>query len=190
MPGPATPGLLQIELPWFGKTPVSISVPLLILACLLPARDGTKLPDQVDDGWSDGYKNDRGQNEEHEGRNHLDGGLGGLFFGPLPAFGAEGVGMHAESLRHARSKTVGLNQRAHQRTNVIDASAFHQVAESFGAGLAGTHLQIHQVKLIAQVGMGVVQILAYPHQGLIECQPSLDADYGEIKSIRQSQTDA
>src|SRR5580693_3387803 len=45
------------------------------------------------------------------------------------------------------------------------------------------------MELVAQLGMGVMQVLTHPHEGLIESQSSFDADYGEIQSIRQTQLD-
>ncbi len=127
---------------------------------LLPSRDRTQLPDKADDGWTDGHENDRRQNKQHQGRDHLDGRFGGLLFGSLTPFRAEGVGMHAEGLSDAGSEAVGLYQCTNKRTNVVNPSAVHQVTESIRTRLPGAHLQIDQVELVAEVGMGMMQVLA------------------------------
>ena len=79
------------------------------LALPLVAGNRSQLPDQINDGRTDRDKNDRRQNKYHQGGNHLDRGLCSLFFGSLPAFRAEGVGMHAEGLGYAGAEAIGLN---------------------------------------------------------------------------------
>ena len=46
-----------------------------------------------------------------------------MFFGPLPAFRAEGVGMHPEGLGDAGAEAVGLNQCTNKRADVVNARA-------------------------------------------------------------------
>src|ERR1700691_320616 len=139
---------------------------------------------------SNGDEKERNQNEYHEGRNHLNSGLGGLLFGPLTAGGAQRVGVHAQSLSHARAEAVGLDERADERANVIDAGAVDEIAEGFSTGLASAHLEIDEVTFVAEIGRGVMQVLADTHQGLVERQSGLDADYGEVKSVGQGDADA
>ena len=52
--------------------------------------------------------------------------------------------------------------------------------EGFRTGLSGTHLQVDKVKFVAQVGMGVMEILADAQQGLVEGESSFHADHSEI----------
>src|SRR5712671_2586726 len=98
--------------------------------------------------------------------------------------------MHAEGLSDAGSEAVGLYQCTNKRTNVVNPGSVHQIAESFRTGFTCTHFQIYQVELVAEVGMGVVQVLAYPHQCLIEGQAGFHADHGEVQRIGQSDADA
>ena len=98
--------------------------------------------------------------------------------------------MNAQSLGDAGTEAVGLDESADQGANVIDAGAVDHVAQSFGPGLAGAHLEVDQVKFIAEVGMGVVQILADAHQGLVQGQAGFDANDGEVERVRQSDADA
>jgi hypothetical protein len=91
--------------------------------------------------------------------------------------------MHAQSLSDAGAEAVGLNESADEGANVIDAGALDQIAQSFGAGLAGAHLEVDQMKFVAEIGMGVVQILADAHQGLIESESGFDANHGEVESV-------
>ncbi len=95
--------------------------------------------------------------------------------------------MHAQGLGDAGAEAIGLNQRAHQRADVVNPGAVHQVAQSFGAGLTGAHLEVDQMEFVAEIGVGVVQILANAHQGLIEGEPRFDADYGEVECVRQAE---
>ena len=98
--------------------------------------------------------------------------------------------MHPERLGHAGTETVGLNKSSHQRANIVYAGALDQVAQRLGPRLAGSHLQVYQMKLVAQLRMRVVQILAHPHHSLIQCQPGFDADDGEIQCVGQPQLDS
>src|ERR1700746_4222890 len=100
------------------------------------------------------------QNEQNEGRNHLDGGLGGPLFGPLSARGTQRIRVDPQSLRDAGAEAIGLDQSAHQRTKIIHAGAVDEIAQSFSPGLAGAHLKVHEMKFVAEVGMGVMQVLA------------------------------
>src|ERR1039458_1522970 len=84
--------------------------------------------------------------------------------------------MNAQGLGDAGAEAVGLNESADEGTNVIDSSAIDEIAQSFGAGLAGAHLEVDQMELVAEVGMGVVQILADAHEGEIESVRESDAD--------------
>ena len=61
-----------------------------------------------------------------------------------------------------------------------------RLRKSFGARFAGAHFQVDQVELIAQIGMGVPQVFAHAHQGLIERQTDFDADDGEVERVRQA----
>src|SRR5260370_42688709 len=98
--------------------------------------------------------------------------------------------MHAEGLSDAGSEAVGLYQCPNKRTNVVNPGSVHQIAESFRTGFTCTHFQIDQMELVAEVGMGMMQVLAYPHQSLIEGQAGFHADHGEVQRIGQGDTDA
>ena len=98
--------------------------------------------------------------------------------------------MHAESLGHAGAEAIGLNQCTNKGSDVVNTGAFHQIAESFSARFAGTHLQVDKVELIAKIRMSMVEILADAHEGLIEGQAGLDADDSEIERIGQSEANA
>src|ERR1700730_15328847 len=154
---------------------MSANAPLFYLLCclrylLLSAGYGTELPDQFDDGWTDRHENDRRQNKYHQRGNHLDGSLCSLFFGPLPAFRAEGVGMHSESLGDAGAEAICLNQCTNKGADVVNSGAIDQVAQGLGAGRASPHLKIHQVEVIAQIDMGMMEVLPNPHQSLVKGQ--------------------
>src|SRR5216684_8197905 len=75
----------------------------------------------------DGEK--RHQNEQNEGRNHLNGGLGGLLFGALAAGGTQRVRVNPQSLSDAGTEAIRLDQSAHQRTNIVDTSAVDEIAQ-------------------------------------------------------------
>ena len=139
---------------------------------------------------TNGDEEERDQNENDEGRDHLDGGFGGLLFGALAAGGAQGIGVNAQGLGDAGAEAVGLDERADQGANVIDAGAVDEIAQGFGAGLAGAHFEVDEMEFVAEIGMGVMQIFADAHQGLIEGESGFDADDGEIESIGQSDADA
>src|SRR6266853_6601936 len=95
----------------------------------------------LNDRGSDCHEKERNENKQNEGRNHLDGGLGGLLFRTLAASGAQRVRVNAQGLRHAGAKTIGLDQRAHQRFDIVHSGALDQVAQGLGTGLAGTHFK-------------------------------------------------
>src|SRR3984885_13235396 len=98
--------------------------------------------------------------------------------------------MHAQGLGDAGAEAIGLDEGTDQRTDVIDAGAIDQIAQSFGAGLAGAHLKVDQMKFVAEIGVGVMQVLADAHQGLVKSQAGFHANDGEIESVRQCNADA
>ena len=134
--------------------------------------------EQLNYGGADGDENEGGHDEQDEGDDHFNGGLGGLFFGALAAFGAQRVGMDAEGLGDAGSEAVGLNEGSDEGANVVDAGAFGEVAESLDAGLSGASFEVEEMEFSAQFGMGGLQVFADAHHGLIERQAGFDADHG------------
>ena len=81
--------------------------------------------------------------------------------------------MHPEGLRDAGAEAVGLNQCANQRADVVNSGAVDQVTEGFRARFAGAHLEVDQMELVAEIGVGMVEILAYAHQSLVEGEARL-----------------
>jgi hypothetical protein len=63
-------------------------------------------------------------------------------------------------LSDAGAEAIGLNQGSDEGANVVDAGAVHKISQSLDARLAGAHFEIDQVKFVAEIGMGVVEILA------------------------------
>ena len=98
--------------------------------------------------------------------------------------------MHAEGLGDAGAEAVCLNQCTNKRADVVNTGAIDKIAQSFSTGLAGAHLEVDQMKFVAEIGMGVVQILTYAHQSLVERQTCFNADDGEIEGIRQANANA
>jgi hypothetical protein len=150
---------------------------------LLAAGHGAQLPNELDDSRTNRDENNRRQDKDHKRGNHLNRGFGCLLFGALPAFRAEGVGMHAEGLGHAGAEAVCLNQCTNQRADIVNACSLHQIPESLGAGLASSHLEVHEMEFIAEIGVGMVKILTDAHERLIEGESGLNADYGKVESI-------
>src|SRR5271169_4663518 len=157
---------------------------------LPPARYRPQLPDQLNYRRADRDKNYRGQNKYHQWGNHLDGGLCSLFFGPLPAFRAEGVGMHAEGLGDAGAEAISLNQCTNKRTDIVNPGAVYQITEGLGTGFTGPHLEVHKMELIAEIGVGMAQILAHTRQRLVKRKAGLDANDGEVEGIGQAEANA
>jgi hypothetical protein len=145
------------------------------------------LPNQFDHGWTDGDKDDRWQNKDHQWGNHLNGGFCCLFFGPLPAFRAEGVGMHPKSLGDAGAEAVGLNQCTNEGADIVNTGSVHQVSQGFGSRLPGAHFQIDQMEFVAQIGMGMMQVLAHSHEGLVERQAGFYANDCEVERVGQAE---
>src|SRR5579871_6007291 len=116
--------------------------------CSVAGGDRPQLADQLNDGWSDGDEDNRRQNKDHQWGNHLDRSFGSLFFGALPAFRAEGVGMNAEGLSHAGAEAIRLNERANERADIVNAGSFDEIPQGLGAGLAGAHLKVHKMELV------------------------------------------
>ena len=127
---------------------------------------------------ADGHEEKWDKNEKHERRNHLDSGFRSLFFGALAAGGSQRIRVNAQSLGDAGAKTIGLDQSADERTNVIDPGTVDEIAQRFHARFTGPHFKIDQMKFVAEIGMGMVQVLADAEERLIERQAGLHADYG------------
>ena len=88
-------------------------------------RDRSQLPYELNHGRPNRNEDDRWQNKITERGNHFNRGFGCLFFGALPAFRAEGVGMHPKGLGNAGAEAIGLNQRTHESSNIVNAGAVY-----------------------------------------------------------------
>ena len=98
--------------------------------------------------------------------------------------------MHPEGLGDAGAEAISLNQCTNQRADVVNPGSVDEVTEGFHAGLAGAHFEVHEVELIAQVGVGMVQILADAGKSLVEREAGLNADDGEVESVGQAEANA
>src|SRR3984893_11326456 len=150
----------------------------------------SKLPDQLNNRGTDSHEDDGRQNEHHQGRDHLNRSFRSLLFGALAALGTERVGVHAQRLGNAGTEAVGLDEGGDQGANIVNPGADHQIAEGLGARLSGTHLKIDQMKLVAQIGVGIMQIAADAHHGLIEGESGFDAYDCEIEGVSQTEANA
>ena len=98
--------------------------------------------------------------------------------------------MHPEGLSYARAEAIRLNECTHQGSDIVNPGSLHEITQCLGARLARPHLEVYEVEFIAQIRVSVVKILAHAHQGLIECQPGLDADDGQVERVGQSEANA
>ena len=98
--------------------------------------------------------------------------------------------MHPEGLGDAGAEAISLNQCTNKGADVVNSGAVDQVAERLGAGLTGSHFKVDQMKLVGEIGMGVIQVLAHAHQGLVERESGLDAYDGEVKGVGQAEANA
>src|SRR5215472_2739972 len=130
-------------------------------------------------------KHCRAQNDYHQGRkdekdqsgNHFHANLCSHLLRPLTALSSQIIGMNPQRLSNAGAKPLGLNQHGHQCLDVFQARSATQLAQGFDARLTDSHLQIHKLKFVAELGMRNPQFLGYAHQCLIEAKASLDADH-------------
>ena len=106
---------------------------VLSMACLW-----RQCPNQLNDGRTESHENNGWQNKEHEWHNHFDGSLCGLFFGALPALGAQRI-RWTRNLRDTCSEAIGLYQGGNQGADIVHSRARVKVTQSFGAGFASAH---------------------------------------------------
>src|SRR6267143_2908681 len=95
--------------------------------------------------------------------------------------------MHAQGLGNAGSEAVGLNQGCYQGANVIDASAVGQIAERLDSRFAGARFEVEEMEFSAQFRVGVAEVLAHSHHGLIERQACFHADDGQIERVGKAE---
>src|SRR5437868_5389287 len=98
--------------------------------------------------------------------------------------------MNAECLADAGSKAIGLYQSGNQCADIVYAGALDEVSQGLSPGLARPHFEVHQIKLVAEIRVGVSQVFSDPHQSLVKCQAHLYADYGKVQGVRQCEGDA
>src|SRR5579864_1434556 len=98
--------------------------------------------------------------------------------------------MYAEGLRHAGAEAIRLNERANERADIVNAGSFDEIPQGLGAGLAGAHLKVHKMELVTEIGVGVVKILADPHESLVKSEARFNADDGEVEGVGQADADA
>ena len=115
---------------------------------------------ELDRGRPDGHDPDRREDAEHQREHHLHAGLRGRFLRPLPALRPQRLRVHAQRLRHAGAELIGLNEHRRQRHHVFEPGPIAQVAQRLGARLAGAQLDVHQLELVGQVGIGEGELVA------------------------------
>ena len=98
--------------------------------------------------------------------------------------------MHPKSLGDAGTEAVGLNQCTNEGADVVNTGSIHQVAQGFGPWLSGAHFQIDQMEFVAEIGMGVMQVLAHSHEGLVERQAGFHANDCEVERVGQAEANA
>ena len=96
--------------------------------------------------------------------------------------------MHPEGLRYARAEAIRLNECTHQESDIVNPGSLHEIAQGLGARLARPHLKVYEMEFVAQIGVSVMKILPHAHQRLIKSQAGLDANDGQVESIRQAVT--
>ena len=60
----------------------------------------------------------------------------------------------AQRLRDAGAELVGLDQHRHERAQVVDAGAVGEVAQRFGARLAGAQFEVDEAQLVGELRIG------------------------------------
>src|SRR5262245_34901012 len=92
---------------------------------------------------------DSGEDEQNQGEEKLNGGLGRLLFRQLLAPRPHRVGLHTQGLGDTRTEAVRLDQDGRQRADIIDAGADAEVVENFATGPAHLQLEVRQRQLFA-----------------------------------------
>ena len=92
---------------------------------------------------------------------------------------------------HEAGRRVVREEAAQMRPQLnLYAGALDEVSQGLSPGLASTHFEIHEIKFVAEIRVGVSQVFSNTHQSLVKCESDLDADYREVQGIRQCQRDA
>src|SRR6266516_6407763 len=180
---------------WARRSRSASTAPLLATrarctAPLIRARAArSAIDDQVDQilqaqhGGPAHYDEERRQDEEGQGEEHLDRQLAGALFRTLPALGAQQVGMRAQRLRHARAEPIALDDEARKRLQVLDAVAVAQPAERVLARPAAAQLEGDLRELPAEGVVYAGPLLADAGDGCIEAEAGLEAGDHEVEGV-------
>ena len=91
--------------------------------------------------------------------------------------------MHPEGLSHARAEAIRLYECTNQRADVVNTCPVNEVTQGLSAGLTSAHLEIYEMEFVTEVWVGMMEVLTDAHQGLIERQPGLDANDGQVERV-------
>src|SRR5579884_1781461 len=138
-----------------------------------------------DNRWTKNDHEQRRENEKYQRGHHLYRRLCCRFLGSLSALHAHIVGMDAQRLRYARTKSIGLDEHGNQGLNIINAGSGGQFPHGFDSRPTDSDLSIDEVKLAAKFRVRDPQFLRNAHEGLIESETSLDANDEKVQGIRQ-----
>src|SRR6185437_12480568 len=137
-----------------------------------------------------GYEKDRREDEKNERKDQLDGGLGGLFFDLLAAFGSECVGMDAQGSGDAGSEFFGLYEHGDEIADAIDVGAVSKTFPGLCARFPGGLFEDDDAQFVAEVGLSEAKFLGSADGCLIKAEAGFDADDHEVKDVRQAPANA
>src|SRR5579872_5106017 len=120
---------------------------------------GYQFPHDLHGNGPYGHHEQRRQNTKENRENQLNAQLGGLFLGDLTSLDPHEIGVSTKALSDACSKTVRLDKHSHQLFEIVHSSTLGQVPQGLHAPFASFQLQVHKAEFLADLRMGVLQLL-------------------------------
>ncbi len=113
----------------------------------------------------------------------------GLFLGAVPALDASGVGMNPQGLSQWGAELLGLDERAHDRSQLLDARPLREASQRLLSWPAGAHFQVHAEEFFVERALLLHWLIGDPSDGGIEAQSGLDTHHEQVEDVRESVDD-
>ena len=113
----------------------------------------------------------------------------GLFLGPVPALDPGGVGVNPQGLPQRGAELLGLDERAHDRPQLLDPRPLREGSQRFLSRFAGAHLQVHAEELLVERALPLHGLLGDPGHRGIEAQSRLDTHHEQVEDVREGVDD-
>ena len=138
---------------------------------------------QSENRRSQQHNEEAGKDKENQGKQNLDFGFSGRFFGALTPRDTNLLGITAEGADDGSTEAVGLLQHGDEGSELLELGAVGHALPGVETGLTGTLFEVDLVEFLVELGIADGDFLADAEQGLIEAEAGFDADDEQVDGV-------